>query len=37
MIHKGFKPQNKTYIWKVRLNQPLPGEPSDYKGTILRL
>jgi hypothetical protein len=28
---------NKTYIWKVRLNQPLPGEPSDYKGTILRL
>lgn len=28
---------NKTYIWKVVLNNPVKGEPSEYKGTIIRL
>lgn len=28
---------NKTYIWKVVLNNPVKGEPSEYKGMIIRL
>lgn len=28
---------NKSYIWKVKLNQPEPGEKSEYNGTVLRL
>lgn len=26
---------NKTYIWKVTLNQPIEGEKSEYKGTVV--
>jgi hypothetical protein len=26
---------NLTYVWKVTIKNPLPGEPKDYKGTIL--
>lgn len=28
---------NKVFIWIVRLKNPLPGEKSEYKGTIVRL
>ena len=28
---------NKAFIWIVRLKNPLPGEKSEYKGTIIRL
>jgi hypothetical protein len=28
---------NKAFIWIVRLKNPLPGENSEYKGTIIRL
>lgn len=29
-------PQNSTYVWKVVLSNPLPGEKSEYSGTVLR-
>ncbi|MEY4604757.1 MAG: hypothetical protein RIT43_2049 [Bacteroidota bacterium] len=28
---------NKAYIWIVKLKNPLPGEKSEYKGTIVRM
>lgn len=28
--------ENSTYIWKVSLKNPLPGEKSDYSGTVIR-
>lgn len=28
--------ENTTYIWKVSLKNPLPGEKSDYSGTVVR-
>lgn len=27
-------PEGSVYAWKVHLKNPLPGEPSDYKGTV---
>jgi len=30
-------PSSQAYIWKVRLSNPLPGEPTEYKGTITKL
>ncbi|MEN9699884.1 MAG: hypothetical protein RLZZ301_1082 [Bacteroidota bacterium] len=30
-------PAQKSYIWKVVLAHPLPGEKSEYKGTIVRV
>lgn len=28
--------ENTTYIWKVSIKNPLPGEKSDYSGTVVR-
>ena len=28
---------NKAFIWIVKLKNPLPGEKSEYKGTIVRM
>jgi hypothetical protein len=30
-------PSNQAYIWKVRIANPLPGESTEYKGTITKL
>ena len=30
-------PANQTYIWNVKLDNPLPGEANEYKGTITKL
>lgn len=30
-------PANQIYIWKVKLENPLPGEANEYKGTITKL
>jgi hypothetical protein len=30
-------PSNQVYIWKVKLENALPGEPNEYKGTITKL
>jgi hypothetical protein len=30
-------PSNQVYIWKVKIQNPLPGEPNEYKGTITKL
>ena len=30
-------PSNQVYIWKVKIKNPLPGEPNEYKGTITKL
>jgi hypothetical protein len=30
-------PSNQAYIWKVRIANPLPGESTEYKGTMTKL
>lgn len=32
-----LSPSNQAYIWKVRIANPLPGESTEYKGTITKL
>ena len=32
-----LSPSNQSYIWKVRIANPLPGESTEYKGTITKL